>query len=203
MKDNWDDLFGEVPASFEERMRTTLSSLEEKPKVRHLRFPMRRLIAAVLMVNCRRTEAEMANKNQEVDDAEDAVVSNVDFNGSVLENDEIMVSSSKGTLIRTRVAEVRLCSRSSMGVRIMRLADDDVVTAVARIIPSEAIAAEAEQDKANVRAMNDALAGFVEMSASDPRYQESETLGTLTAGADDAGDTSEWELLKRAEEEEE
>ena len=50
MKDNWDDLFGEVPASFEERMRTTLSSLEEKPKVRHLRFPMRRLIAAVLMV---------------------------------------------------------------------------------------------------------------------------------------------------------
>ena len=176
-------------------VRNINGSPEAKEKLGH--------IAAVLMVNCRRTEAEMANKNQEVDDGEDAVVSNVDFNGSVLENDEIMVSSSKGTLIRTRVAEVRLCSRSSMGVRIMRLADDDVVTAVARIIPSEAIAAEAEQDKANVRAMNDALAGFVEMSASDPRYQESETLGTLTAGADDAGDTSEWELLKRAEEEEE
>ncbi|MBQ7569021.1 DNA gyrase subunit A [bacterium] len=159
-------------------------------------------IAAVLMVNCNRTDAEMANKDQVVEDAEDATVANVEPEGSVLDNDEIMVSSSKGTLIRTRVAEIRLCGRSSMGVRIMRLADDDVITAVARIIPSEAIAAEAEQDKANVRAMNDALAGLVEMSASDPRYQESETFGALTMGRDDAEDTSEWELLRRAEEQE-
>ena len=50
MKDNWDDIFGEVPASFEERMRTTLSSLEEKPKVRRLYIPMGRLAAAVLLV---------------------------------------------------------------------------------------------------------------------------------------------------------
>lgn len=175
-------------------VRNISASPEAKEKLGH--------IAAVLMVNCHRTDVEMANKNQEVEDAEDAVVTNVDFDGSVLENDEIMVSSSKGTLIRTRVAEVRLCGRSSMGVRLMRLAEDDVVTAVARIIPSEAIAAEAEQDKANVRAMNDALAGVVEMSASDPRYQESETAEALLADSSDTEDTSEWELLRRAEEEE-
>ena len=50
MKNDWNDLFGEVPASFEERMRTTLASLEEKPRIRHLRLPLRGLIAAVLVV---------------------------------------------------------------------------------------------------------------------------------------------------------
>ena len=50
MKNDWNDLFGEVPASFEERMRTTLASLEEKPRIRHLRLPLRGLIAAVLIV---------------------------------------------------------------------------------------------------------------------------------------------------------
>ncbi len=50
MKEDWNNIFGEVPASFEERMRTTLASLEEKPKIRHLRAPWRSLVAAVLIV---------------------------------------------------------------------------------------------------------------------------------------------------------
>jgi len=50
MNDKWDNIFGEVPVSFEERMRTTLASLEDKPKVRRLHVPMRSLIAAVLVV---------------------------------------------------------------------------------------------------------------------------------------------------------
>ena len=65
-----------------------------------------------------------------VEDAEDAMVANVEAGGSVLENDEIMVSSSKGTLIRTRVAEIRLCGRSSMGVRIMRLIEGSRVISI-------------------------------------------------------------------------
>ena len=50
MNDKWENVFGEVPASFEERMRSTLASLEEKPKVRRFRFPTGGLIAAALMI---------------------------------------------------------------------------------------------------------------------------------------------------------
>ena len=50
MNEKWENVFGEVPASFEERMRATLASLEEKPKVRRFRFPAGGLIAAVLMI---------------------------------------------------------------------------------------------------------------------------------------------------------
>ena len=50
MNEKWENVFGEVPASFEERMRATLASLEEKPKVRVFRFPAGGLIAAALMI---------------------------------------------------------------------------------------------------------------------------------------------------------
>ena len=38
MRDSWDNMFEEVPASFEARMKETLSALEEKPKIRRFRF---------------------------------------------------------------------------------------------------------------------------------------------------------------------
>lgn len=50
MKEQWDNVFGEVPASFEARMLSALDSLEETPKVRHIRFRPGALIAAVLIV---------------------------------------------------------------------------------------------------------------------------------------------------------
>ncbi len=53
MNEKWKDLdglYGPVPASFEARMLSALDSLEEKPKVRHLRFRPSALIAAVLIV---------------------------------------------------------------------------------------------------------------------------------------------------------
>ncbi len=50
MKESWDNIFGEVPASFEARVSQTLASLEETPKVVRFRFPAGSLIAAVLAV---------------------------------------------------------------------------------------------------------------------------------------------------------
>ena len=50
MNEKWKDLYGPVPDSFEARMLSTLDSLEETPKVRHLRFRPAALIAAVLIV---------------------------------------------------------------------------------------------------------------------------------------------------------
>ena len=46
----WKDAFGEVPASFEARMRDTLASLEEDEKIRRFRFRPGMLAAAVLLV---------------------------------------------------------------------------------------------------------------------------------------------------------
>ena len=50
MNDSWKNVYGEVPASFEARMRDTLASLEEDPKIRRFRFRPGTLIAAVLLV---------------------------------------------------------------------------------------------------------------------------------------------------------
>ncbi|MBR3084687.1 MAG: hypothetical protein IKQ69_02245 [Oscillospiraceae bacterium] len=52
MKRSWEDLYGEVPASFETRMRDTLASLPaaEPVDIRRFRFRPSALIAAVLMV---------------------------------------------------------------------------------------------------------------------------------------------------------
>lgn len=47
--EQWDKVFEEVPASFEERIVSTLASLEEKPKIRRFRMPGG-LIAAALAV---------------------------------------------------------------------------------------------------------------------------------------------------------
>ena len=50
MRDSWDNMFEEVPASFEARMREMLSALEEKPKIRRFRFGTGALVAAALLV---------------------------------------------------------------------------------------------------------------------------------------------------------
>ncbi|MBM4237344.1 MAG: DNA gyrase subunit A, partial [Euryarchaeota archaeon] len=52
----------------------------------------------------------------------------------VSENDELIVTSFQGMVIRIPVADIRVTGRATMGVRIMRLHGDDKVTAVARLI---------------------------------------------------------------------
>ncbi|MFM1802176.1 MAG: gyrase subunit, partial [Planctomycetota bacterium] len=70
-------------------------------------------------------------------------------NGSVVavakvtDTDEIMVTTTGGIMIRTRVGEIRETSRNTLGVRIIRLDDGDSVGSLA-LVPEEAIeAAEA------------------------------------------------------------
>ena len=71
-------------------------------------------------------------------------------NGSVVavakvtDNDEIMVTTTGGIMIRTRVGEVRETGRNTLGVRIIRLDEGDSVGSLA-IVPEDAIeAAEAQ-----------------------------------------------------------
>lgn len=55
--------------------------------------------------------------------------------GSRIVNDdhELMVSTKQGTLIRTKVNEISVIGRNTQGVRVIRLEEDDEVTAIARI----------------------------------------------------------------------
>lgn len=69
-----------------------------------------------------------------------------DRNGSVvavarvLDSDEIMVTTTGGIMIRTRVGEIRETSRNTLGVRIIRLDEGDSVGSLA-LVPEEAIEA--------------------------------------------------------------
>ena len=55
----------------------------------------------------------------------------------VLPQDEIMLITKQGIIIRSSVAEVRNTGRNAQGVRLVNLDDKDCVTAVARVIPEE------------------------------------------------------------------
>ena len=55
----------------------------------------------------------------------------------VCEDDEIMLISNTGTLIRTAVNEVSIMGRNTQGVRIIRLADDQKLVGVDRIAADE------------------------------------------------------------------
>ncbi|HEY5715483.1 MAG TPA: DNA topoisomerase (ATP-hydrolyzing) subunit A [Psychromonas sp.] len=49
------------------------------------------------------------------------------------ENDEIMLISNKGTLVRTRVSEVSVVGRNTQGVTLIRTAEDEKIVALQRI----------------------------------------------------------------------
>ena len=61
---------------------------------------------------------------------------------AVSDDDELIVTSIQGMVIRIPVEEIRVIGRATMGVRIMRLREGDKVTAVARL----AAESEVEED---------------------------------------------------------
>jgi DNA gyrase subunit A len=52
---------------------------------------------------------------------------------TVYEDDELLVTSQNGNIIRIPVRDIRMQGRNTQGVRIMRLAPDDRAVAVARV----------------------------------------------------------------------
>ena len=59
----------------------------------------------------------------------------------VLPEDEIMLITRNGVIIRSSVAQIRVTGRIAQGVRLVNLDDGDVLTAVARVIPEEDVEA--------------------------------------------------------------
>jgi DNA gyrase subunit A len=53
---------------------------------------------------------------------------------TVEDNDEILVFSSAGNIIRTNVSDISLQGRAASGVRVARPGDDEQIVAVARVL---------------------------------------------------------------------
>ncbi|HZV13236.1 MAG TPA: DNA gyrase C-terminal beta-propeller domain-containing protein [Candidatus Kapabacteria bacterium] len=64
------------------------------------------------------------------------------------EKDDIVVVTTKGMVIRSHVADIRVMGRNTQGVRLMRLDEGDSIAGVA-LVPSdeEDIPAEKNQEK--------------------------------------------------------
>ncbi|WP_066799947.1 DNA gyrase subunit A [Moraxella oblonga] len=54
------------------------------------------------------------------------------------DNDDVVLISDKGTLVRTPVADIMLASRNAQGVKLIRVADDEVLVGVACVEHEEA-----------------------------------------------------------------
>jgi len=61
----------------------------------------------------------------------------------VLPEDEIMIITRAGMIIRSPVSQVRVAGRNTQGVKLVNLDGNDIVTAVARVIPEDDKAVEA------------------------------------------------------------
>lgn len=90
---------------------------------------------------------------------------------SVAEEDEFMMITSKGKVVRTRVADVRVIGRNTLGVTLMNVEDDDSIISVARIEPEE-------EDETDVEGAEGAETEVIATEAG----------GEATASADDASD---------------
>jgi DNA gyrase subunit A len=51
--------------------------------------------------------------------------------------DELMITSKQGKIIRIKVADIRVTGRNAMGVKVMNLHDDDLVTALEPVVGSD------------------------------------------------------------------
>lgn len=72
----------------------------------------------------------------------------------VIDNDDIMIVTAKGFLIRQHVKDIRLAGRNTQGVRLIRLQTNDSIAAVARVLAEEGSSGEesngGEQDLSDV-----------------------------------------------------
>ncbi len=62
----------------------------------------------------------------------------------VVDEDEIMLTSKEGMIVRIPVKDIRIQGRNTMGVRIMRLNEGDKVVSVAKIVEKD------EEDECSV-----------------------------------------------------
>ena len=63
---------------------------------------------------------------------------------TVTENDELMLITTKGQMVRTRVKEIRAVGRNTMGVKLMDLRGAEKLQAIAPVVSQESAEVEAD-----------------------------------------------------------
>ena len=63
---------------------------------------------------------------------------------TVTEKDELMLITTKGQMVRTRISEIRAVGRNTMGVKLMDLRGAEKLQAIAPVVREEAEDAEVE-----------------------------------------------------------
>lgn len=101
---------------------------------------------------------------------------------------ELMVSTLGGILIRISVEEISVIGRATQGVRVIRLDDDDQVTAIARIAPED----DEDEDEEGVEGESTAEASAPETEEAEDSEKASET---------DSGDSGDSESSEEDSEE--
>jgi len=91
----------------------------------------------------------------------------------VHEDEDILLITDDGTIIRARAADVRLCGRSTQGVRIMRLAEGSTVVGVCRAEKEEETPDQAEN------------AGEIQETGNVPTIGEVQADGEIQADGDE------------------
>lgn len=66
---------------------------------------------------------------------------------SVTDEDDVMIITDSGIIIRTAVSDIRVCGRSSQGVIVMRTSENGKVISLARTDPEQEDEAESEVDE--------------------------------------------------------
>jgi DNA gyrase subunit A len=67
----------------------------------------------------------------------------------VEDDDDVMLISNKGTLVRTRVSEISVVGRNTQGVGLIRLNDGEQLVGIARVVELEGVATETEDSTDN------------------------------------------------------
>ncbi|MDB5352518.1 MAG: gyrase, subunit [Planctomycetota bacterium] len=78
----------------------------------------------------------------------------------VTEADEVMLTTTSGMVIRTRVADINLIGRNTQGVRLIRVEEGDSVGSLAKL-PEEELTAEALEDAPAVDGLATPLDGHI------------------------------------------
>ena len=53
------------------------------------------------------------------------------------DNDELVIISTKGMVIRQSMKDIRVMGRATQGVRVIRLKDGDSIADIAKVVPEE------------------------------------------------------------------
>jgi DNA gyrase subunit A len=107
----------------------------------------------------------------------------------VIAEDELMIMTRGGIALRIKVSGIRVVGRIAQGVKLVALDDQDVVSAVARVIPDDKDAAEVVEaaDVVSITTAEGAIisAGVSEAGSLDAGHEAGESDGNDVA--DDAG----------------